>query len=464
MKNEKKDFPKPITIWQMLGPSFVILALGLGSGEVILWPYMSANYGLGIAWAAVLGITFQFFVNMEIERYALVKGESVFAGLVRIFRWAPWWFIVSTFAGFAMPGMMAAAAKVFSYYLGWEDFKWLAVVGMILIGLTLSFGKTIYEVIEKITQLVIVVAVPLLFVLVIILASSTDWIDLAKGLIGQGNGYKFIPDNLDLLVFLGAFAYAGAGGNLNLTQSIYIREKGYGMGKYAQKIGGLFQGALHEQKLKLSGEDFAINKSNLNNFRQWWQRVNLEHAFVFWFIGAVGILLLMLLSYVTVYGTGSNDQSINFVISEAGVIKNILGTVWGGLFMVVVAIMLWQTQMGVLDSTSRIMSENYALIKLGRDERGKVNISKIYFVFLWIQILAGVVMFLLDFKEPKTLLVVGAVINAVAMFVHVGMVNWMNWKVLPKETQSGIIRKIIVILIFIFYGLFAAVTLGSKVF
>ncbi|MFA4930968.1 MAG: Nramp family divalent metal transporter [Patescibacteria group bacterium] len=457
-----KDFPKPISIWQMLGPSFVILALGLGSGEVILWPYMAANYGLGIAWAAVLGITFQFFVNMEIERYALVKGESVFAGLVRIFKWAPGWFILSTFAGFAMPGMMAAAAKVFGVYLGWEDFKWIAIAGMLIIGLVLSFGKTIYEVIEKITQVVIVVAVPMLLVFVIILASAADWIELLKGLFGQGINWQWVPANIDWLVFLGAFAYAGAGGNLNLTQSIYIREKGYGMGKYAQKIGGLFVGALKEQKLKLSGEDFAINKENLAKYKTWWKRVNLEHAIVFWFIGAVGILLLMLLSYITVYGSSGNDQSINFVIGEAGAIKAMLSNFWGGVFMIVVAIMLWQTQMGVLDSTSRIMSENYALIKLGQDEKGKVNISRIYFAFLWLQIVVGIVMFALDFKEPKTLLVVGAVINAVAMFVHVGMVNWMNWKVLPKEVQAGLLRKIIIVAIFVFYGIFAAVTLGSK--
>ena len=86
----------------MIGPSFIILALGLGSGEVILWPYLAANYGLGIAWGAVLGITIQFFMNLEIERYALVRGESVFVGLAKRFKRAPSWFIVSTFVGFGI--------------------------------------------------------------------------------------------------------------------------------------------------------------------------------------------------------------------------------------------------------------------------------------------------------------------------------------------------------------------------
>ena len=90
----ERQFPAPIPLRKLIGPSFVILALGLGSGEIILWPYLASNYGLGIIWGALLGITFQYFINMEIERYALVKGESVFVGIAKLWRGAPIWFIV----------------------------------------------------------------------------------------------------------------------------------------------------------------------------------------------------------------------------------------------------------------------------------------------------------------------------------------------------------------------------------
>ena len=43
---------KTISLKKLIGPSFILLALGLGSGEVILWPYLAANYGLGIIWGA----------------------------------------------------------------------------------------------------------------------------------------------------------------------------------------------------------------------------------------------------------------------------------------------------------------------------------------------------------------------------------------------------------------------------
>jgi hypothetical protein len=34
----KLQFPQPLSLKKMIGPSFIILALGLGSGEIILWP------------------------------------------------------------------------------------------------------------------------------------------------------------------------------------------------------------------------------------------------------------------------------------------------------------------------------------------------------------------------------------------------------------------------------------------
>ena len=159
----KKPFPKTIPFKKLLGPSFIILALGLGSGEVILWPFLVATFGLGIAWGALLGITFQYFMNMEIERYALVKGESVFVGLNRKFRYAAPWFIVSTFLGFGIPGIIAASSKVTSHLLGFNEHKWLAIGFLFIIGGILSLGKTVYGMMEKITKTVLLIGAPFIF-------------------------------------------------------------------------------------------------------------------------------------------------------------------------------------------------------------------------------------------------------------------------------------------------------------
>lgn len=459
----RKPVPPALPLKKLVGPSFIILALGLGSGEVILWPYLAANWGLGIAWGAVLGITFQFFMNMEIERYALARGESVFVGLAKRWHWAPVWFIFSTFIGFGLPGIVAASAQVFAHIFGWTHFRWVAIAFLLLIGVMLSASKTVYGMMEKTTQMIIFLAVPFILILAFIVADGTDWAALAAGIFGRGEGFHFLPAGISFAAFFAAFAYSGAGGNLNLTQSIYVKEKGYGMGKYAQKISGLFRhkGTAHD--MKLDGESFALTKDNIARFHTWWRRINLEHFLVFWCIGSLSMLLLMLLAYTTAFGAGTNAEGIRFVMTEGAILSSTMSPLIGTLFLLGVAIMLFQTQLGVLDSTSRIMSENAALVYMKRKRTSKVPLASFYFTFLWAQIVFGILLFLLNITEPRILIVLGAVLNAFAMFVHVGLVNWMNHKTLPAPLQAAWWRKVILLLIFLVFGAFSAYTVWENI-
>jgi hypothetical protein len=461
---ETKEFPKPLPFKKLIGPSFVILALGLGSGEVILWPYLASNYGLGIAWGALLGITFQYFINMEIERYALVRGESVFVGIGKFWRFAPYWFILSTFIGFGLPGIIAASAHVFASLLGIESFEWMAVGFLLCIGLILSSGKTIYGLMEKLTRSMILIGVPLIFLLTIILSQKADWVALASGVVGRGDGYVFFPEGLAIATFLAAFAYSGAGGNLNLTQSIYVKEKGYGMGKYAMKLAGLFhKGGVREQ-VRLEGTDFRDTEQARERFHIWWRRISIEHALVFWFIGAISILLLMLLAYTTTFELNGNGHGISFVLREGLAIGQILTPTAGSAFLFLVAVMLFQTQLGVMDSTSRIMSENAAITYMKGTGENSMPLSKIYYIFLWGQIAFGILLFALGMSEPKSLLVLGACINAVAMFVHIGFVSLLNYRALPKFYQPSFCRRLLLGGIFIFFGIFSTVVIIDMIF
>ena len=80
--------PEPLPLRKVLGPSVILAGVGVGSGEYILWPYISANAGIGFLYLAVVGVTIQYFLNMEIERYTLATGETAIAGFAR--SWKPW--------------------------------------------------------------------------------------------------------------------------------------------------------------------------------------------------------------------------------------------------------------------------------------------------------------------------------------------------------------------------------------
>lgn len=462
-----KELPDPPkSFLKILGPSFILLGLGLGSGEIILWPYLSSNFGLGIIWAAVLGITIQFFWNMEIERYALIMGESVFVGFRKLGRLLPFWFILSTFLGFGWPGIIASSAKILSEALTIKQFSLpavqagnLAILLLLLIGIILTLGPSLYKTVERFQKVVIGLGIPFILLLTLLLAKSTDWFSLFNGLVGRGQNYFLLPSDLPLLTFLGALAFAGAGGNLNLSQSFYIKERGYAMGKYSGKISSLITGK--EEKVNLEGQTFETNLQNLKKFKQWWRVVNLEHGIIFWLTGAFTILLLALLAYSTTFGKAGNLAGIDFIINESKMIGLSLGNILGWLFLLGTGIMLFATQFTVLDSTSRIITEN-VLLASRRLQRIKVNI--IYYSILWLQIFFGIVIFLLGFSEPRTLITIGAVINALAMFAGIGLTFWLNLKTLPQPLQPSIFRRLILLFSFLFFGFFSIYSLYSRFF
>lgn len=458
-----KPFPPAPPLRKLIGPSFLILALGLGSGEVILWPYLVANHGLVIAWGALIGITFQYFINLEIERYALVKGESVFVGIGKRWKAAPVWFILSTFAGYGLPGIVASSAYVASSLMHVEDTRLVGSILLVLVGLILSSGKTVYGLMEKITRTVLLVGVPLIFALAVAMASRADWAELGRGLVGFAGPGPLIPEGVALATFLAAFAYSGAGGNLNLTQSIYVKEKGYGMAAYAERMAGLFTARGAKAKIRLSGPSFEDTPEARGAFRTWWRRVSVEHALVFWLMGTLSILMLMLLSYAAAHGMPGNAQGIQFVLTEGGAIASRIGGAAGTAFLVAVAVMLFQTQLGVTDSSSRIMAENLAIAYTRATGKEEVRLSHTYFAFVWTQVAFGVLLFLLNAAEPKTLLVLGACLNAVAMFVHVGLVAVLNRSALPKAYQAPLWRQALLWTIFAFFGFFSAVVVWDQV-
>jgi len=450
-----KHLPPPPKFRKLLGPSFILLGLGLGSGEVILWPYLSSNYGLGIIWGALIGITMQFFINMEVERYALINGESVFVGFKRIIKWLPFWFIISTFLGFGWPGIGLAGANLIASAFGIGNVHLIAVVMFLLIGMILSLGKVLYQTVEKIQISLIVISIPLLVGLTAFLAKSADYSALAHGLIGVGDNYVFLPIGIAIGTFLGALAYSGAGGNLNLAQSFYVRDKGYGMGFHADRITSVLTHASGNKEIHLSGNTFPITDDNLHIFKKWWRLINLEHFIIFWVLGLFTMTTLSLLAFITTYGIQSNHTGINFVLSEATVIGQKTLPIVGSFFLIILGIMLTATQMTVLDSTSRIITEN-SLLSM---HKYKANISLTYYIVLWVQIFFGITVIALGFDQPLQLITLGATINAFSMLAYTILLLFLNNTLLKKHLRPSLLRNAVLVLIVLFFGYFCGLVL-----
>ena len=442
-----REMPEAPRLSKLIGPSFIILGVGLGSGELILWPYLASNFGLGIAWAAVVGITLQFFLNMEIERYSLVTGESVFAGWTKKWgRMMPVWFIVSTIIPWMWPGILAAAAVAAAAAAGMEYSRWWGMGMLVVLGGIYSIGKVVYRTQEWVQKAIILLGVPLVVGLTIWLAGKSDWIALAAGVVNVGR----LPQGIPLATFLAALVYSGAGGNLNLAQSLYVKEKGYGMGKYAGHITNILAGK--EEEASLTGEVFAQTGTNISRFKTWWSRINLEHGIIFWATGVMTMLLLMLLAYATVHGHPEVGSSIKFVLLEAKAVGGL-----GVVFLVAVALMLFGTQFAVYGSNARMATENLALLIPSSKAH---HISRYFYGFLWLQIALGIVILGAGFIEPLALVITGAVLNAVAMSIYAFLILGLNLS-LPKALRPNWWRVGMVVLAGLLYGGFTAFTIWN---
>jgi hypothetical protein len=106
---QTQDLPEPVPLRRIVGASVVLLATAMGSGEFIIWPYVTTQIGIAFLWMAMIGIFMQWLLNMEIERYTLATGETAVTGFTRF--WKPWGIIFVLGAILLMPSPAGRRAR-----------------------------------------------------------------------------------------------------------------------------------------------------------------------------------------------------------------------------------------------------------------------------------------------------------------------------------------------------------------
>lgn len=200
---------------------------------------------------------------------------------------------------------------------------------------------------------------------------------------------------------------------------------------------------------------FADTTANRQKWQQWWRLITLEHFLVFGTIGFLTIFLLSVLAHSLVFGQAT-QEGLLFLFQEAETIGQVAGPLIGLLFLIVASQMLFSTQLGILESSSRIISENTLLLfyKPGKS----VDLSKSFYVALWGQIVLGIIITLLGFKEPRLLITLSAVLNAAAMMVAFPLIYWLNKRQLPEFIQPSLWRKLVLGGAFLFFLIFVGLT------
>src|SRR3954464_6581634 len=293
---EYKDMPEPLPLRKVLGPSVILAGVGVGSGEYILWPYISANAGIGFLYLAVVGVTIQYFLNMEIERYTLATGETAIAGFAR--SWKPWGILFVIFAVVpnVWPGWGTAGATTASYLFGGNP-NVIAIGVLLAIGLALTLSPIVYKSLEKAEFFKVGLTIVFLVIAIAAGIKASAWSHLSDNASNLGT----LPTgSVAVATLLAGLVFAGAGGANNLVQSNWIREKGFGMGHYIPRIESPLTG--EPEPAPTTGVMCKQDEENIKRFNGWFKMANREQLVSFWAICLASITVFSVLAYSTVYG------------------------------------------------------------------------------------------------------------------------------------------------------------------
>jgi hypothetical protein len=449
------DLPEPTTFAKIVGPSVILLATSIGSGEYVLWPFITSQVGLIAMWMAVVGITTQYFINMEIERYTLATGETAVTGFTRL--WRPWGVIMALFAllSWGWPGWATGASTALTFVLGTspDAVPYITIAALIAIGIALTVSPVVYQAVEKFEMLLVGLIVVFIIAAVILAIDGETYVELGRGLTSFGQ----VPSEIPTATLLGALAFAGAGGTVNLVQSNWMRDKGLGMGARIPRIVSPFTG--EEEAMVSTGYFFPQDEANLRRWRGWWKLANQEQFWMFLVIGGLSIILLSMLTAATI-GTGSEATDFDFIRLQGEALMEAVAPWFGQAFWVTGIIVLLSTNIGVIDHMGRITADVLKVDFLRDNE--KWTESRIYFIVIWAEIAFGAFALLVIQSQPLVLLVISSSINGGVMFIYSILLIQLNWGKLPPAIKLRSYRLIVMFWSVAFFGYFTIVTVTDQ--
>ncbi|WP_262175109.1 Nramp family divalent metal transporter [Haloarcula laminariae] len=454
------DLPKVPKLKYIVGPSAIMLGASLGSGETLFWPTLVARYGWALFGLFLLAAAVHFVVNTEIQRWTLATGESVFRGTERLHPAVPLALLAGGFVSLGWPGWAASAAKIGAAglslgtyeLLGTQLAGWrlLGIVLMVFTWLTYQLTPLMYNVVERLQLLLVSLSI---FFAVVLFA-----------LVGSVEALASIPANVSLsgnqlplesiAVLLGALAYAGAGGYLNLSQSLWIREKGYGMGRYQGRIKNPFAGD-EPETVHRDGFTFVPERVNLDRWRGWWRVTQLEHLLTF----LVGLVVVtgVLTSIAFTYASGSAETAVDMWLVE---IVPAVGPLASSVIYILLFLALFTTEYAIVESFVRNSSD--VIYELYGREAGW-SLPRLFWTLLTVFCLWGIVILLspLAAQDPFGLLVVGAAMSGLMMWPYILAIQLVNTVRLPEHTMPGWGRVVSMWFAAGFFGYFSVLLVGT---
>jgi hypothetical protein len=468
---ELPEAPAPTGLgWmKIVGPGVIVLGLSLGGGEFLLGPTAFVRYGMSLLWITLVAVFFQTIFNTELMRYTLATGEPVFTGFMRTKPsrgfWA--WLYVALYliqVGWPYSAGLSAGAIFFlatRRIAGPADATVIYQLGIgtfFLCILLLMLGRRIERTLELLNWVMVVCILGGFLAFGLYFVPASTWAAAAVGFFGfdlPRGQFSFLPGD-DFLLLAALAGYSGAGGMVNIALSSWARDKGYGMGQRVGYIPAAVGG--HRVNLAHTGYIFAPTPESLRRWQGWWRIVRADQWGVF-FAGAMLGMVLPAVLYVTLLQSGTNIQGLGMAAALASAVGSQSGAILGGVVAVLATWILFKTQLDIIESMVRSITD---IVWTGSRRvrawsRGDVRI--VYYVALGVVCLWGIIA--LRLAQPGMLLMLAANVAGFVFTIASLHLLYLNTCLLPAAVRPPMWRRVTLVLMSLFYGLFTVLSIRA---
>lgn len=464
--------PKGLAWLSAVGPGVIALGVSIGSGEFLLGPAAFVKYGLSLLWVVGVAALLQTLLNVELMRYTMATGEPIFTGFMRTRPhptfWA-WFYAALYFLQMGWPGWAGAAAGAVFFLFAKRlpvaseaGIVYAIGVGLFLMcGMILMIGRRIERTLEYLNWIMVGLIIGGLGILAVLFVPLSTWGAAVAGFAGfdtKTGSFQFVPAGADYFL-LGAFAaYAGGGGVANLTLSNWARDKGYGM----SSIVGFIPAAVGGKKVALAhtGSTFIPDAESLARWRGWWRIIRVDQWGVY-FTGAILGMALPALLYVTFVTAGSDIRGLGIAAALAQAVATQKGAIFGGAIAILGVWILFKAQLDILEGMTRgitdILWAGSARIRAWRG--GDVRV--IYYSVLSVLSVWGILA--LRLTQPIILLSLSANMAGIVFIISSIHLLYVNTRLLPVALRPPLWRRLALVALSLFYGLFLAMWLWNLV-
>jgi hypothetical protein len=377
----------------------MVVALGLGTSELILYPRLGALYGVSWIGLLALGLFLQSFWAWAMVKWLILTGDDALRMASRIVGTIGAFLSITLlmFIAFAIPAWATAAASAFHDIVGVPEDKVFATVAWAYVFFVLALVFVIIPrvaktAIEHIATWTTVVAWIIIAIAAIVQVPAEMWTNMLYHTVVIA-----IPEGFEWATLGAALAWVGAGPTL-IWYTYWARDSGWGVAKYAGYIPGLLRG----KPLTIRNELFMPKPTQENIARlNGWNKLAWLFVWIGYFLfNWITMLFLVGLSAAILQPRGLAPKGFEVVSAQALFLEGVLGPAGRVLFLVAAWLLIWNTQMTVAEALVRDLTNGLYLAFPRIRRWAEKDIRRLYFTIWPVYVAISFVLIALQYYVP----------------------------------------------------------------